>query len=206
MTKELTINQRRTLQFIHESLQDKGYPPTVREINQAVGLSGPCSVKKVLDSLERKGHIRRRARHSRAIELTEPLLRRADIVRTPLVGRVRAGQPTPAVEDIEDYYDLDTNLCRCENPFLLRVQGDSMQDAHITDQDLVLVRPQDTAENGDIVVALIEDEATVKRFFRERDRIVLKPENSSMSPIVISEADGVSVTIAGKVTAVLRRL
>ena len=204
MTKGLTKKQEQVLQYIGSYLEERGYPPSIREISQALALSGPHSVKKMLDSLERKGRIRRHARRSRAIELIGP--RQAGFIQVPLAGRVRAGQPALAVEDIEDYYSLDRDFCRCDDPFLLRVQGDSMQDVHITDGDLVLVRPQPMADNGDIVVALLAEEATVKRFFREQDRIVLKPENSSMKPLIIKAEDDAPVSIAGKVVAVLRQL
>jgi repressor LexA len=204
MARELTEKQRRVLNYIRRELEERGYPPTIREINREVGLGGPNSVKKILDSLERKGHIRRRARQSRAIELIGPS--RPEQVMVPLVGRVAAGSPVLAEENIEGYYSLDRDLCRCRNPFLLRVRGDSMREAHILDGDLVLVRPQAEAENGEIAVVMVGDEATVKRLFKEPGRIVLKPENPEMQPIVIAAQEAAAVSVLGKVIAVLRYL
>ena len=200
----LTQRQRAILEFIKEQIRRKGYPPSVREIGDAVGLSSSSTVHGHLNHLEKKGKIRRDPTKPRAIEVLEDdglYPSRQQTVRVPLVGRVTAGLPILAVENVEEYYHLPQSFVPDEGSFLLQVRGESMIEAGIHDGDHVLVRSQSTADNGDIVVALIGDEATVKRFFREGDHIRLQPENSAFKPIIARE-----VTILGKVTGLWRRI
>jgi repressor LexA len=200
----LTHKQERVLGFLKDFLHRHGYPPTVREIAHHLKMAGPHSAKRFLDMLEQKGYIRRIAKSSRAIEIIDkpspPLVR---IV--PLVGRVRAGTPLLALENVEGTISLDHSLARWNDVFLLRVIGDSMIEAHIKEGDLALVKPQPTAENGEIVVALVNDEATIKRFFKKGDTICLEPANASMVPIRISLGDA-DVNIVGKVVGLLRNI
>jgi repressor LexA len=193
----LTERQRRVFDFLVEFLQEKGYPPTLSEIAVELGLSR-VGVMKHLITLERKGYIRR-SRRARDIELIG--LPRS--MGVPVLGRVPAGEPLLAVENIEGMMAVDSTIARGENLFLLKVKGDSMVDAGILDGDFVLVRPQSTAEGGEIVVALIEDEATVKRFFKEPDGIRLQPENSTLSPIIVRDEN---VRIVGKVIGLFRQI
>jgi repressor LexA len=204
--KELTSTQQRVFDFLKDFFQDKGFPPTLREIAFHFGLRGPKGPQKTLNILERKGYIRKVPGGSRAIEiLSYPPIRLTQILPIPIVGRVRAGEPILAIENIEGYINLDRNLVSSGNVFLLRVQGDSMIDAHIQDGDFALVKPQPNAENGEIVVALIEDEATIKRIFKKRDLIRLEPANPKMEPIVVKRGEK-KVTIVGKVIGIFRKL
>ncbi|OHC05487.1 MAG: repressor LexA, partial [Planctomycetes bacterium RIFOXYB12_FULL_42_10] len=155
MTKPLTKKQLRFLSFLKERLQEMGYPPTVREIMDGLGLSSTNMVKKYLDVLERKGYIKRQFNSPRAIEIIEASARSQELMSVPIVGKVRAGTPHPAIEDVEGYLSVDRTICRSNNAFFLRVVGDSMIEAHIQEGDLVLVKPQPVANNGEIVVALI---------------------------------------------------
>ena len=205
INKELLLNprQRQILKYIKDTLRNKGYPPSVREIGEAVGLSSSSTVHSYLSKLEEMGFIRRDPTKPRAIDvLDEAPWRQKQITPVPLVGRVTAGQPILAVENIEETYPLPAELIGNDDVFMLAVQGNSMIEAGILDGDYVVVRNQSTARNGDIIVALVdEEEATVKRFFKERDSIRLQPENSSMEPIYSR-----NVQILGKVIAVFRRL
>jgi repressor LexA len=204
--KELTSTQQRVFDFLKDFFQDKGFPPTLREIASHFGLRGPKGPQKTLNILERKGYIRKVPGGSRAIEiLSFPPIRLTQILSIPIVGRVQAGEPILAIENIEGYINLDRNLVSSGNVFLLRVQGDSMIDAHIQDGDFALVKPQPNAENGEIVVALIEDEATIKRIFKKRDLIRLEPANPKMEPIVVKRGEK-KVTIVGKVIGIFRKL
>jgi len=193
------------LQFLSKYIREKGYPPTIREIVYHLKLASTNSVKKYLDILERKGHIRRIPNSPRAIEVCAqaPVNTARSI---PIAGKVRAGEPHLAVEDITGHLAIDTSMARWDNVFLLKVEGDSMIDAHIQEGDYVLVKPQPVAENGEIVVAIINEEATVKRFFMRRNKIYLEPANPTMKPIIISKNQGHEVAIAGKVVAVLREI
>ncbi|MGI6567261.1 MAG: transcriptional repressor LexA [Firmicutes bacterium] len=204
--QELTERQREVLEFIKEQVREKGYPPSVREIGDAVGLRSSSTVHGHLRRLESKGYIRRDPTKPRAIEVIqddEPVesLLTKDLVSVPLVGSVTAGQPILAVENIEDYVPLPRDFASDEATFMLRIKGDSMIDAGILDGDYVVVRQQPDAINGDIVVALLEDEATVKRFYREANYVRLQPENPLYDPILTTD-----VQILGKVIGVLRRL
>ena len=202
--RDLTGKQTRVLTFLKDFIRKQGYPPTVREIASQLCMSGPHSAKRFLDMLEQKGHIRRVARSSRAIELVETLsVPRVRMV--PLVGRVRAGSPLLAEENIESTIALDPAIARWDNLFLVRVVGDSMIDAHIADGDLALVKPQPTIENGEITVVLIQGEATIKRFYKDTSTVRLEPANATMNPIIIQSGDA-EVSIVGKVVAIVRKI
>jgi repressor LexA len=204
--KGLTSTQKKVLDFLIHHLREKGYPPTLREIASHFGLKGPRSPQKTIGILERKGYLRKIPGGSRAIEiLSFPPVRSSQIIPIPIVGRVKAGEPVLAIENIEGYFNLDRSLASSDDIFLLRVQGDSMIDAHIQDGDFALVKPQPNAENGEIVVALIEDEATIKRIFKKRDLIRLEPANPDMEPIVIKRGEK-KVTVVGKVVGIFRKL
>ncbi len=195
-------NQAKILAFIKQEIQEKGYPPSVREICDAVGLKSTSTVHGHLTRLEKKGLLHRDTMKPRAIEvLGDPAFNRNATVPVPLVGRVAAGIPITALEQIEEQLMLPTEFVGDGEHFILIVQGSSMINIGIMDGDYVVVRKQSTAENGEIVVAMVEDEATVKRFFRESGRFRLQPENDEMAPIIVRE-----VTILGKVVALLRKI
>jgi repressor LexA len=204
MYPDLSLRQTKILEFIKEEIRKKGYPPAVREIGEAVGLLSSSTVHGHLQTLEDKGYIRRDPTKPRAIEILDSssdILEAKKVVHIPVVGRVTAGQPILAVENIEGTFPLPADLVREDNVFMLKVQGESMIGAGILDGDFIIVRQQNEARNGEIVVALIGDEATVKRFFKERTLIRLQPENSSMEPIYSQD-----VSILGKVVGVFRTL
>ena len=197
--RKTTPRQQAILDVIRDFTREHGYPPSVREIGERVGLSSSSTVQCHLRTLEKKGLIRRDPTKPRALVSGSDSIR--DVVTIPILGRVAAGIPLTAVENIEDELTLPTSFIKRSDSFLLRVKGDSMMDAAILDGDLVLVSPQPVANNGEIVVADIEGEVTVKRFFKEENRIRLQPENKFMEPIYTDRA-----TILGKVTAVIRKL
>lgn len=199
--KPATERQRRILEVIRSFTAEQGYPPSVREIGERVGLSSSSTIHAHLKALERRGMISRDPTKPRALRSASmPAARDALVV--PVLGRVAAGVPITAQEDIEGEFLLPTGFVpRASNAFMLRVQGDSMVEAAILDGDLILVRPQQTADNGEIVVAMLDGEATVKRFYREAGRIRLQPENRALAPIYASD-----VEIVGRVEAVVRRL
>ncbi|MDB4895685.1 MAG: lexA [Firmicutes bacterium] len=205
MSDGLSERQRQVLQFIKEEIRLKGYPPSVREIGEAIGLSSSSTVHGHMARLEEKGFIRRDPTKPRAIEvLDEPGgLPRKRTVNVPIMGRVTAGLPILAVENVEDHFPLPADFVRGDEAdlFFLTVQGDSMIEAGILAGDNVLVRKQPQAQNGDIVVGLIEDEATVKRFYKEHGHIRLQPENRFMDPIIVP-----TVQILGKVIGLIRRM
>jgi len=203
---ELTPTQEKVFEFLKDFLREKGFPPTLREIASHFGLKGPKGPQKTLNILERKGYIRKVPVGSRAIEiLSYPQFSLTHILSVPIVGRVRAGEPILAIENIEGYINLDRSLVSSGDVFLLRVQGDSMIEAHIQDGDFALVKPQPNAENGEIVVALIEDEATIKRIFMKRDLIRLEPANPKMEPIIVKKGEK-KITIVGKVVGIFRKI
>jgi len=203
---ELSPTQEKVFEFLKDFLREKGFPPTLREIASHFGLKGPKGPQKTLNILERKGYIRKVPGGSRAIEiLSYPQFSLTHILSVPIVGRVRAGEPVLAIENIEGYINLDRSLVSSGDIFLLRVQGDSMIEAHIQDGDFALVKPQPNAENGEIVVALIEDEATIKRIFMKRDLIRLEPANPKMEPIIVKKGEK-KVTIVGKVVGIFRKI
>jgi repressor LexA len=203
--EDITTRQRRILDFIRLTVRDRGYPPTVREIGEAVGLNSSSSVHAQLGNLERRGLLRRDPTKPRAMEIQGPGAPRPGAVSVPLVGSITAGAPVLAEENIEDYLVLPASYATDEPHFALRVHGDSMVGAGILDRDVVVVRRQDSAEEGDIVAALVsgpaEEEATIKRFHRDNGRVMLIPENPAHKPIELS-----SGSILGKVVAVLRKL
>ena len=191
-------NQEKILAYIKDEIETKGYPPSVREICAAVGLKSTSTVHAHLNHLEEQGMIRRDSTKPRALEVIDGTQARGRSV--PLVGRVTAGQPILAIENIEDYMLLPYGMCGRDEVFCLRVQGESMIDAGILDGDVIVVREQSTAENGEIVVAMIEDEATVKRIYYEKNRVRLQPENQYMEPIYVP-----SVQVLGKVVSLYRQ-
>ena len=206
----LTTRQQEIWDFVLGYVDSHGYPPTVREIGQAVGLASPSTVHAHLANLERAGLLRRDPTKPRALELTrdrpQAAPAQAEVRKLPLLGQIAAGAPLLAEQNVEDRLAVPEPLSRGGEEFLLRVRGDSMIDAGILDGDYVVVRCQDEARNGDIVVALVgddesADEATVKRFFRENDRVRLQPENEALGPIYADH-----VQILGKVIGVFRRL
>ena len=203
MQAELTDRQESILRFLQDFLKKTGYPPTVREIAGHFKMAGPKGAKKHLDRLAAKGYIKKLPGCSRAIEIltdAPPLSARM----VPIIGQVRAGSPVLAEEHIEGHLAVDQDLARWKEAFLLRVKGDSMIQAGILEGDYALVKPQSTAENGDIVVALLGDEATLKRFYREKGRIRLEPANDRLKPLVVSRASG-DFRILGKVVGLIRR-
>ncbi|MCK4596634.1 transcriptional repressor LexA [bacterium] len=204
MAGPLTARQKQALEFIVGAIRERGCPPTIREMGDALGISSTNGVRYLLDVLAQKGYIRRRPHVSRGIELVHG--RSPDhIVAVPLVGRVAAGEPILAQENIEDFFFLDSSFLTSGDLFALRVKGESMIDAGIFDGDVIFARQQPSAENGDIVVAVIGEEATVKRFYPENGRVRLEPANSSYGPIVV-ERDAPGFRIAGKVVGLIRRM
>ncbi|MDO5335693.1 MAG: transcriptional repressor LexA [Coriobacteriia bacterium] len=208
MGSSLTKRQQQVYDYIEQYIDAKGFGPTVREICEAVGLSSPSTVHVHLKSLEEKGCIVRDSLKSRSIALphkeeSESIGAAAfeNTLTLPLVGQVAAGEPILAEQNIEDTLTLPTELVGDSASFLLTVHGESMIEAGINDGDWIVIKQQQTARNGEIIVALIEDGATVKRFYNEGDRIRLQPENSSMEPIIVTDC-----AIVGKVVAVLRKV
>lgn len=201
MENTLTDKQAQILAYIKTALKTKGYPPSVREIAQAVALKSTSSVHMHLNALEKKGFIRRDPSKQRAIEvLDEKIDWLLDhVTPVPLLGRVSAGNPILAVEQIEDFFPLPQSLTRNEEVYMLEVKGESMINAGIFDGDSLIVRKQSFAQNGDIVVALLEDEVTVKRFLKREGHYILQPENDTMSPIHVTE-----LQILGKVIGLFR--
>lgn len=202
MVENLTKKQERVFSFLVKYTEENGFPPTVREIAEHLELAGPNSAKKYLDILERKKYIKKYSGKPRAIEIRENPLSRGKTRLVPIIGQIAAGTPILAVENIEDKIFVDTSLAKWDDVFLLRVKGDSMIEAHILDNDLVIIKPNINIESGEIAAVLIDDEATVKRFFKKKGHIMLKPENSLMNPIVLKGGD---VRIIGKVVGVIRK-
>ncbi|MDR7236424.1 transcriptional repressor LexA [Neobacillus drentensis] len=204
---KISKRQQDILDFIKSEVKSKGYPPSVREIGEAVGLASSSTVHGHLARLESKGLIRRDPTKPRAIEILEAdvaaHIPRNAVVNVPVVGKVTAGLPITAIENVEEFFPLPERLAPAdEQVFMLEIMGESMIEAGILDGDYVIVKQQPTANNGDIVVAMTEeDEATCKRFFKEKDYIRLQPENSTMDPIILR-----NVSILGKVIGVYRHL
>ena len=202
IVKDLSKRQREIFDFIGRYLTQHGYPPTVREIGKAVGLHSSSTVHAHLAKLESLGVLKRDPTKPRAIEvLVERAKRAVRPAGLPLVGSVPAGEPVLAEENIEDYLEVPDVIGGETGDFVLRVKGDSMVEAGILEGDYVVVRPADVASNGEIVVALLGEEATVKRFFREKDHVRLQPENRSMKPLRSRDA-----SIVGRVVGVFRRV
>jgi repressor LexA len=196
----LTPRQEQVLEFIRESVRANGYPPTVREICTALHLSSPSTVHAHLANLERLGLIKRDPSKPRALDVVQDLRPRRPL---PLVGRVAAGQPILAEENIEEYVDVPAFLRRDDDDFVLRVRGDSMVDAGIFNDDFIVVHQQDEVQNGEIVVALVGEEATTKRFYREGRTVRLQPESENHEPIIVNADE---VELVGRVVGVLRQL
>ena len=198
----ISSKQQEILDYIKNEILNSGFPPAVREICEAVHLKSTSSVHSHLEALEKNGYIRRDATKPRAIEIIDDNfnLARREVVNVPLVGTVAAGQPILAVENIETYFPVPAEFMPNEQSFMLRVKGDSMVNAGIFDGDQVLVKQQTSAENGDIVVALVEDSATVKTFYKEDGYYRLQPENDYMDPILVQD----NLQILGKVFGVFR--
>ena len=199
--EQLTRRQQEVLDFVTRHIREHGYAPTLREIARELGVSGTLGIMKHLEALEKKGQLRRQEGSSRGISLPG----QAQGASVPIVGVVRAGALHPAIEDIEGHFAIDRSQLRAGGTFFLRVKGDSMIHAQIAEGDLALVRPQPTASNRDIVVAMVEGEATLKRFYREQNQIRLQPENPNYQPIIIREGDG-EVSIVGKVVGIYRQM
>jgi repressor LexA len=211
----LTKRQQQTLEFIRKSIEERGYPPTLREIGESMGIRSTNGVNDHLRALERKGYLRREDMKSRALKLVEDAepsprpraVEEEEFFEIPVLGRVAAGLPLLAEEHIIDTVRVDRMLVRGgRDVFGLRVSGDSMIEAGILNGDYIFVRKQPTADRGDIVVALIGDEATVKYFFPEKDYVRFQPANSQMAPILVRASDFKSTMLLGKVVGVFRRL
>lgn len=198
---KISDKQREILEYIKKEILNRGYPPAVREICEAVDLKSTSSVHSHLETLEKNGYIRRDPTKPRAIEIIDDNfnLTRREVVNVPMVGRVAAGQPILAVENIDNYFPIPAEFMPNEESFMLRVKGESMINVGILDGDNILVKRQKDARNGDIVVALVEDSATVKTFYKENGHIRLQPENDDMDPIIVPDCE-----ILGKVFGVFR--
>lgn len=205
MYEDLTQKQIEILLYIKSEVQRQGYPPAVRDICKGVSLKSTSTVHSHLEKLEAKGYIRKDPTKPRAIEILDKndgfLLAPKKTVDIPILGRVTAGSPILAVENIEDTFPVPLEIVEGHDVFMLKIQGESMIDAGILDGDLVLVQEQKSAVNGDIVVALLEEEATVKRFFKEKDKVRLQPENQFMAPIYAE-----NISILGKVIGLYRKM
>ena len=198
---KITDKQREILEYMKKEILNKGYPPTVRDICEAVNLKSTSSVHSHLETLEKNGYIRRDPTKPRAIESIDENfnLTRREMVNVPIVGRVAAGEPILAVENIESYFPIPMEYMPNAESFMLKVKGESMINAGIFDGDNILVQKCDDARNGDMVVALVEDSATVKTFYKEGDHIRLQPENDTMDPIIVPDCQ-----VLGKVFGVFR--
>ena len=199
--RPISKKQEEILNYIKNEILERGFPPAVREICQAVGLKSTSSVHSHLESLERNGYIRRDPTKPRAIEILDESFNmiRREMVNVPIIGTVAAGQPILAEQNIEGYFPIPTEYMPNKQSFMLKVKGESMINAGIFDGDKVLVKQQATAENGDIVVALVDDSATVQTYYKENGHYRLQPENDSMDPIIVDKCE-----ILGKVFGVFR--
>lgn len=199
---KISPKQTEILEYIKSEIINRGFPPSVREICEAVNLKSTSSVHSHLETLERNGYIRRDPTKPRAIEIVDDNfnLTRRELVNVPVVGRVAAGEPILAVENVENYFPIPAEFMPNSQTFMLNVKGESMINAGILDGDQILVQQQSTAENGDIVVALIDDSATVKTFYKEDGYYRLQPENDTMEPIIVKD----DLKILGKVIGVFR--
>ena len=197
----ITKKQTEILEYIKSQILNKGYPPSVRDICTAVNLKSTSSVHAHLETLEKNGYIRRDPTKPRAIEIIDDNfnLTRREVVNVPLIGQVAAGQPLLAVENITGYFPIPAEFIPKEEVFMLNVNGESMVNAGIYDGDQIIVKQQSTASNGEIVVALVDDSATVKRFYKENGHIRLQPENDFMEPIIVDSCE-----IIGKVIGLIR--
>ena len=217
-TKELTIRQKQILRYITKEIKENGYAPSVREIGKAVGLSSTATVHCYLKKLEELGYIKKESQKGRTLRIlkkendlydpgrigrepSKAFYNKKELVDVPVVGKITAGAPILAVENITDTFPIPLEFVGNSQSFMLKVRGESMIEAGILDGDIILVRRQNVAENGQIVVALIGDEATVKTFYKEKDYIRLQPENSTMDPIIVPDCQ-----ILGKVIGVFRKM
>ena len=194
---KITQKQQEILEYIKETILKKGYPPSVREICEAVHLKSTSSVHSHLETLERNNYIRRDPTKPRTIEIIDDCfnLTRRELVNVPMIGTVAAGQPILAEQNIENYFPIPVELLPNGQTFMLRVKGESMINAGIFDGDQIIVKQQETARNGEIVVALIDDSATVKRFYKEKGYYRLQPENDALDPIIVNEVQILGVVI-----------
>lgn len=201
--EKISKKQSQILEYIKEQILSKGYPPSVREICEAVSLRSTSSVHAHLATLEKKGYIRKDPTKPRAIEIVDDKfnITRRELVNIPIIGSVTAGTPILAVENIEGYFPISPDFLGSGPTFMLKVKGESMINAGIYDEDYILVQSESTAENGEIVVALIDDSVTVKRFFKEDNYYRLQPENDFMDPIIVKEC-----SIVGKVVGLFRSM
>ena len=197
----ITQKQSEILEYIKSQILNKGYPPSVRDICQAVNLKSTSSVHAHLESLEKNGYIRRDPTKSRTIEIIDDNfnLSRREVVNIPLIGQVAAGQPLLAVENVAEYFPVPAEYMPNGETFMLKVKGDSMVNMGIYDGDQIIVKKQNTASNGEVIVALVDDSATVKRFYKENGHIRLQPENDFMDPIIVDDCE-----ILGKVIGLIR--
>ena len=210
---DLNKRERAILKFIEKQINEKGYPPSVREIGKAVGLSSTATVHGYLAKLTKKGYIKKEDQKGRTLRVLKggladnekpspkPLYNGRELVDVPVIGKITAGAPILAVENVTDTFPIPIDFVGNSESFMLTVRGESMIEAGIMNGDYILVKKQSTAENGEIVVALIDDEATVKTFYKEKDHIRLQPENSTMDPIIVPNCE-----ILGKVAGVFRKL
>ena len=211
--EELNKREKTILKFIEKQIMTDGYPPSVREIGQAVGLSSTATVHGYLERLEKKGYIKKKDKKGRTLRLlkgstgetkktsSKDFYTQKELVEVPVVGKITAGMPILAVENVTDTFPIPIDFVGNSDCFMLTVRGESMIEAGILDGDYILVKKQNNANNGEIVVALIEDEATVKTFYKEKDYIRLQPENSTMDPIIVPTCE-----ILGKVAGVFRKM
>lgn len=201
MAEHKNTKQLEIYEFIKDQINQKGYPPSVREIGAAVGLKSTSTVHGHLERLEKKGLIKRDPTKPRTIEVIENSLNRKEMIHVPIIGTITAGLPILAVENIEDTFPLPVNYIKSNKElFILKVRGESMVGAGILDGDLSIIEKANSAQNGDIVVALIDNEATLKRFFKEKDYIRLQPENKNMLPIIVPECQ-----VLGKLVGIYRQ-
>ncbi|MBW5456871.1 transcriptional repressor LexA [Clostridium sporogenes] len=200
MNKSRIDKQNEVYNFIKLQIKEKGYPPSVREICKAVGLSSTSSVHFHLKRLEKEGLIKRDSSKTRAIEIVDPTSKK-EVINVPIVGTITAGNPILAIENIEDVFPLPIDYVKnTKDLFMLKVSGESMIEAGILDGDLAIIEKTDSANNGDIVVALIDNEATLKRFFKESSYIRLQPENKSMKPIILEDC-----RVLGRLVGIYRK-
>ena len=210
---DLNKREKEILRYIEKQIMTDGYPPSVREIGQAVGLSSTATVHGYLAKLEEKGYIKKKDKKGRTLRLlkgvqgeekntsSKDFYTQKELVEVPVIGKITAGAPILAVENVTDTFPIPIDFVGNSECFMLTVRGESMIEAGILDGDYILVKRQNTAENGEIVVALIEDEATVKTFYKEKDHIRLQPENSTIDPIIVPNCE-----ILGKVAGVFRKM
>ena len=210
---ELNKRERAILKYIEKQIKDNGYPPSVREIGKGVGLSSTATVHTYITGLEKKGYVKKENQKGRTLKLLKggldgqqkiqdkPVYSGKELVDVPVIGKITAGEPILAVENVTDTFPIPIDFVGNGESFMLTVRGESMIEAGILDGDYILVRKQDIARNGEIVVALIGDEATVKTFYKEKDHIRLQPENHTMDPIIVPDC-----RILGKVSGVFRKM